>query len=255
MSVTVLLMNYAYCHPEKIEFFEDDEELYDIDVEEDHSFLLEGGYVVHNSAAGGACDARDRKYQAILPLRGKPLNVNDRSLNTCLANKEIRSIISALGVHVTPTTVNIDDLRYYKIILLCDADPDGSHISCLLITLFYKFMRKLIEEGHLYLCDLPLYRVQWKGKSKYLKDDAALDEFKEQHKNVKMEVSRFKGLGEMSVEELEETAIDPSMRVLRKVTIEDDNEASDTIEDLMGNNVTPRKKFLNEVLKFDDGEK
>lgn len=212
-------------------------------------FIVEG-----DSAGGTACNARNRQYQAILPLRGKPLNVNDKTFNSCLSNKEIASIISALGINVTPNNVNIDDLRYNKVIIMSDADPDGGHISCLLITLFYKFMRKIIEDGHLYICDLPLYRVQWKGKSKYLKDDLELEDFKNDNKNVKIEVSRFKGLGEMSIEELEETAMNPKTRILRKICIEDDNEASEIIDNLMGNNVGFRKEFLTKALKFEGND-
>jgi len=210
-------------------------------------FIVEG-----DSAGGTAVDARNRQFQAILPLRGKPLNVYSRPLGRCLTNKEISTLIAALNVTVTPRDVLIDDLRYHKVILLADADPDGGHITCLLMTMFHKFMRKLIEAGHLYVCDLPLFRVTCRGKSQYIKDAAALDEFKTEHKDARIEVSRFKGLGEMSVDELEETAMNPNTRVLRQVQIEDQIQAREVIDRLMGEDIQARKDFLAKALKFDD---
>jgi len=212
-------------------------------------FLVEG-----DSAEGPTVQARDRQFQAVLPLRGKPLNIHGKPLGRCLGNKEIASIVSALGVTITKREVLIDDLRYHKIILLADADPDGGHITCLLMTMFHEFMRKLIEAGHLYVCEMPLYRVRYKGKGSYIKDAAALDEFKSEHPGEKIEVSRFKGLGEMRVEDLEETATNPNTRVLRQVKIEDQVQAHEIVDCLMGSDVQARKLFLKKSLRFEDDE-
>ncbi len=132
----------------------------------------------------------------------------------------------------------------------CDADPDGGHITCLLLMLFFKHMRKVIEDGHLYVCDLPLYKVRIGGKQSYLKDDEALSDFKKEHPNSKIEISRFKGLGEMNSEELAETAMNPKTRSLKKIHIQDAIEATQVFECLMGNDIVARKKFLGEELEL-----
>jgi len=209
-------------------------------------------YIVEGDSAGGtAKDARDRDFQAVLPLRGKVLNVSKASLNRTLENKEIGTLISALGVNLTDHDVDLSSLRYHKIILMADADPDGGHICCLLLAFFHRYMSKLIKAGHLYVCDLPLYAVKHRGKTRYLKDDSALEEFRKQHKDAKMEVSRFKGLGEMDVDELEETAMDLSTRRLKQVFIGDDIESKMTLEALMGASVKGRKEFLATELNFE----
>lgn len=437
VAVKLIMLNYTYCHPEKIEMFEDDEPLWDIDVEEDHSFLIEGGYVVHNSAGGTAISARDRTFQAVLPLRGKVLNVHKSTLNEALENKEIGALVTALGVHVTHRETMIDSLRYHKVIMAChtgetkipllngsthtikelsegkagslfwvysadsttgrmqpglaympretrkakelveiefedgliercsldhkwirpngsevraddlkvgddfmsisrrlsnkgyekafnpatsrsnklvhthtlvtkdtsvleedrhcnhtvvsvrivhldqpeslynmtvlgwgnymidngvvsrncDADPDGGHITCLLMTLFYKHMRKLVDEGHLYICDLPLYRVVLhNGKSQYLKDDEALENWKSQNPNTRFDVKRFKGLGEMNVDEFEECAMSPNTRRLKRIYVEDYVAAEEILTSLMGEKVESRKEFLLKALRFVEEE-
>ena len=214
--------------------------------------LCELAIVEGNSAGGSAIEARDRQFQAVLPLRGKILNVTRTTLNKALENKELGTLISALGVTVTPREVLLDDLRYHKVVLMADADPDGSHIICLLLAFFYKHMRRLIEEGHLYVCDLPLYRVTLRGKSQYLKDDKALEDFRRQYKGQKIEVSRFKGLGEMDADELAETAMNPKTRRIKRVHIEDEREASRMLECLMGGDIAGRKQFLSKALRFEN---
>jgi len=209
-------------------------------------FIVEG-----DSAGGSSIEARDRQFQAVLPLRGKVLNVSKTTLNKALENREIGTLISALGVTVTPREVILDGLRYHKIIICTDADPDGGHITCLLLALFHKHMHKLISEGHLYVCDLPLFRVTYRGKSQYLKDDLALDKFRKQYPNQKIEVSRFKGLGEMDVEELAETAMNPKTRILKRVHIEDEHEAGELLQRLMGGDIVGRKEFLAKALRFE----
>lgn len=214
--------------------------------------LCEVIIVEGDSAAGGMVEARDRKFQAILPLRGKVLNTLNQSLGKALENNEISSIISALGISINKNDIDISDLRYHKIIFACDADPDGSHIVCLLMTLFHKFMRKIIEDGHLYICEMPLFRVLHRGKSFYIKDNNELTKFVEKNRNEKIEISRFKGLGEMSVDELNETAMNPKTRTLRKIHIEDDIQTTEIVETLMGKDASKRKEFLDYNLQFDD---
>ena len=210
-------------------------------------FIVEG-----DSAGGTAIMARDREFQAILPLRGKVLNVSKTTLNKTLDNKELGALISALGVSVTAKEVLLDDLRYHKVIICTDADPDGGHICCLLMAFFYKFMRRLIEGGHLYVCDLPLYRVVSQGKSKYLKDDAALQDFRNQNNGKKIDVSRFKGLGEMDVDELSETAMNLGTRSLKRVHIADEIFTKGMLERLMGSDIQGRKEFLADALNFEE---
>lgn len=217
------------------------------DVEKCELFLVEG-----QSAGGTAKDARDRKYQAVLPLKGKVLNVSKTTLNTALENKEIASIISALGVRIEHGGCNLDGLRYHKIILSCDADSDGGHIGCLLFSLFYKFMPQIIENGHLYVCDLPLYRVAMNTKTYYLKDDKALEEFKTKHSMKKMEISRFKGLGEMNVEDYKELAMAQETRLLKQITVTNAKETQELLEKLMGDDAGGRKEYLMEHLNFHD---
>ena len=246
----VLLCNYSYCHIDKIEFFENNEELYDIDVEDDHSFLLEGGYVVHNSAGGSAKQGRNNRFQAILPLRGKVINVEKTSMSKALLNKEFQSLVSALNISPKPNgqVADIDDLRFHNIILLADADPDGAHITCLLITFFYKFMRTIIEHGHLKVAQPPLYRIKDNKKIIYIKDDEELDEFKKKNSNKNIDIQRFKGLGEMNPEQLAEAVLDPKHRILLQINVDDAAECTKTIEQLFSKDVEGRKKFLEKDL-------
>ena len=210
-------------------------------------------YIVEGDSAGGtAKDSRDRRFQAVLPLKGKILNVSKSTLNAALENKEIASIVSALGVKIQHSECSLENLRYNKIIISTDADSDGLHICCLLFSLFYKFMRKLIEEGHLYVCDLPLFRVAMSNKIYYLKDDKALEEFKKKHGNKKMEISRFKGLGEMDVESFSELAMKQETRHLKQITIKDTEKADEMLEKLMGEGAAGRKEYLMTHLNFKD---
>ena len=210
-------------------------------------------YLVEGDSAGGtAKDSRDRKTQAVLPLKGKVLNVGKTSLNKALDNKEIASIVGALGIKLTQDGCDISDLRYHKIILAADADSDGGHICCLLFSLFFKFMREVIDSGHLYICDLPLYRVTMGSKPHYLKDDKALEDFKSKNPNRKLEISRFKGLGEMDVKDFGELAMAHSTRSLKQITLKDQKEAEELLCCLMGDDIDGRKEFLMRHLNFKD---
>jgi len=240
----IVMLNYTYCHPEKIEFFEDDEPLHDIGVEEDHSFLVEGGYVVHNSASGTGKKARNRETQAILSLRGKVRNTAKITLAKALENKEVASMVLSIGVNVG-RNIDLEGLRYDKIVLMCDADEDGDHITCLLLTFIYKHLRPLIDENHIYIADLPLYRVMHRGKPIYLKDEAALQEFQDRYPG-KLDVTRFKGLGELNADQLEELGMNPATRRLVPVTIEDAVDATNIIETLMGSETEGRRKLIEE---------
>jgi len=211
------------------------------DPEECELFLVEG-----DSAGGSAKQGRNNRYQAILPLRGKVLNVEKSSMSKALQNKEFQSLVSALNVSPKPSgqVADIGDLRFHNIILLADADPDGAHITCLLITFFYKFMRTVIEQGHLKVAQPPLYRVKDGKKVMYMHDDEELNTYLKAHKNKNPEINRFKGLGEMNPEQLAETVLNPETRSLLQITIEDAVEAKEVIEQLFGKDVEGRKKFL-----------
>ncbi len=207
-------------------------------------FIVEG-----DSAGGSAKTARDRNFQAILPIRGKILNVEKASIDKVLANAEIKTMINAFNCGFSEGYGNdfdISKLRYDKIIIMADADVDGAHISTLLLTLFYRFMPELIYEGHVYLAMPPLYKAMpAKGSEEYLYDDKALEKYRKTHKGA-FTLQRYKGLGEMDAEQLWETTLDPARRKLKLVEIEDARMASDVTELLMGNDVPPRKAFIYE---------
>ncbi len=207
-------------------------------------FIVEG-----DSAGGSAKTARNRMYQAILPIRGKILNVEKASIDKILANAEIKTMINTFGCGFSEGYGNdfdISKLRYDKIIIMADADVDGAHISTLLLTLFYRFMPDLIFQGHVYIAMPPLYRAMpAKGEPEYLYDDRALMEYRKRHKGS-FTLQRYKGLGEMDPEQLWETTLDPDRRKMRRVSIEDARLASATTELLMGNDVAPRKDFIYE---------
>ncbi|MBP3204030.1 MAG: DNA gyrase subunit B [Lachnospiraceae bacterium] len=207
-------------------------------------FIVEG-----DSAGGSAKMARDRNYQAILPIRGKILNVEKASIDKVLANAEIKTMINAFGCGFSEGYGNdfdITKLRYDKIIIMADADVDGAHISNLLMTLFYRFMPELIFEGHVYIAMPPLYKAMpSKGAEEYLYDDKALEKYRKTHKGP-FTLQRYKGLGEMDATQLWETTLDPERRLMKRVEIEDARMASEMTELLMGTEVPPRKAFIYE---------
>ncbi len=207
-------------------------------------FIVEG-----DSAGGSAKMARNREFQAILPIRGKILNVEKASIDKVLANAEIKTMINAFGCGFSEGYGNdfdITKLRYDKIVIMADADVDGAHISTLLLTLFYRFMPQLIYEGHVYIAMPPLYKTQpTKGKEEYLYDDKALEKYRASHKGA-FTLQRYKGLGEMSAEQLWETTLDPARRKMRRVEIDDARMASDVTSLLMGTDVPPRRAFIHE---------
>jgi DNA gyrase subunit B len=216
-------------------------------------FLVEG-----DSAGGTAKQGRDRMFQAILPLRGKILNVEKAMQHKAFENEEIKNMYTALGVSIgteeDQRALNMEKLRYHKVIIMCDADVDGSHIATLILTFFFRYMRELVEEGHLFIAAPPLYLVKKGSKQRYCwndkERDAAVEELKGAGTESSVGIQRYKGLGEMNAEQLWETTMDPNTRTLRKVTIDNAAEADRIFSMLMGDDVPPRREFIEKNAKY-----
>lgn len=201
-------------------------------------------YIVEGDSAGGSAkQGRDRHFQAILPLRGKILNTERARLDKILSNNEVKALISALGTGIGDS-FDLNGLRYGRVIIMTDADVDGAHIRTLLLTFFFRYMQPLIEEGHLYIAQPPLYRVAWKNQVKYAYSEAEKDRLVKELGSDKVAVQRYKGLGEMNPQQLWETTMNPENRTLLLVTVDDAAEADRTFDMLMGDVVDPRRKFI-----------
>lgn len=212
------------------------------DPEKCEVFLVEG-----DSAGGTAKQGRDRNFQAILPLRGKILNVEKAMQHKVFENEEIRNIYTALGITIgteeDPKALNLSKLRYHKIVIMCDADVDGSHIATLILTFFFRYMKELIEAGHVYIATPPLYMVKKGSRKRYAWNDKERDEIVEEYKSG-ASVQRYKGLGEMNADQLWDTTMNPEFRILRQVTIDSLSEADRIFSMLMGDEVPPRREFI-----------
>ena len=202
-------------------------------------------YIVEGDSAGGSAkQGRNREFQAILPLRGKILNVEKANLNKILSNNEIRTLISAVGAGIGEEDFNAEKARYHKIVIMTDADVDGSHIRILLLTFFYRFMQPLIEAGYIYIAQPPLYKVKQGKVENYLYSDEELAALSGKNKGTQFDIQRYKGLGEMNPEQLWETTMNPEKRTLKRVAMEDATEADAVFRMLMGDEVEPRRDFI-----------
>jgi len=241
----------TYNHKIKsIRFIKEKMDVYDIEVPGTHNFALASGVFVHNSCKQG----RNREFQAVLPLRGKILNVEKARLNKIFENEEITTMVTAIGTNVGEE-FDISKARYHKLIIMTDADVDGSHIRTLLLTFFYRYMERLIEAGYVYIAQPPLYKVS-KGKfTKYVYNDEDLDKLFKEIGRDEVSIQRYKGLGEMNPQQLWETTMDPNNRTILQVTVEDAVEADKMFTLLMGDEVEPRRKFIEahakEVVNLD----
>jgi DNA gyrase subunit B len=214
------------------------------DAETSERYIVEG-----DSAGGSAKQGRDRRFQAILPLGGKVLNTERAHLDKIVKFEELKDLIVALGAGIGES-VNYEKLRYHRIIIMTDADVDGEHIKTLLLTFFYRHMPEIIKRGYLYIALPPLYRVQIKKDIIYAYSDKERDEFIEKKGNGKVNLQRYKGLGEMNPEQLWDTTMNPKTRILKKVSVEDFEEADRIFTTLMGKEVAPRKKFIQTYAKM-----
>jgi DNA gyrase subunit B len=221
------------------------------------SCVYETVLVEGDSAGGTAKQGRDRNFQAILPLRGKILNVEKAMSHKVFENEEIKNMFTALGVTIgteeDSKALNTEKLRYHKVVIMTDADVDGSHISTLILTFFFRYMKELIEHGYVYIASPPLYQVKKGAKSQYAWDDSQRDQLMFEYggeEKTGVSVQRYKGLGEMNAEQLWDTTMNPEHRTLKQVTIESAAEADRIFSMLMGDEVPPRREFIEKNARY-----